>query len=219
VWSSIEGYPGDYDYREFYRDIGYDLDLEYIRPYIHPDGIRIDTGIKYYRITGQGDHKEVYVPEWAEKKAEIHAGNFMFNREKQAEYLARGMDRRPVIVAPYDAELFGHWWYEGPLWLHHLIRKIAREQETIRLITLSEYLEEFPVNQVSVPCPSSWGHEGFSDVWLCGRNDWIYPHLHWAATKMERLSREPPRGHELMERALKQATRELMLAREATGPS
>ncbi|MGA2957467.1 MAG: 1,4-alpha-glucan branching protein domain-containing protein [Thermodesulfobacteriota bacterium] len=212
VWSSIEGYPGDYDYREFYRDIGYDLDLEYIRPYIHPDGIRIDTGIKYYRITGQGDHKEVYVPEWAEKKAEIHAGNFMFNREKQAEYLARGMDRRPVIVAPYDAELFGHWWYEGPLWLHHLIRKIAREQETIRLITLSEYLEEFPVNQVSVPCPSSWGHEGFSDVWLCGRNDWIYPHLHWAATKMERLSREPPRGHELMERALKQATRELMLA-------
>ncbi len=25
VWSALEGYPGDYRYREFYRDIGYDL--------------------------------------------------------------------------------------------------------------------------------------------------------------------------------------------------
>ena len=57
VWSSVEGYPGDFDYREFYRDIGYDLDLDYIQPYIHPDGIRIDTGIKYYRITGNDEPK------------------------------------------------------------------------------------------------------------------------------------------------------------------
>ena len=34
VWSSIEGYPGDFDYREFYRDIGYDLDFDYIKPCI-----------------------------------------------------------------------------------------------------------------------------------------------------------------------------------------
>ena len=44
VWSSIEGYPGDYNYREFYRDIGFDLEYDYIKPYIHPDGIRINTG-------------------------------------------------------------------------------------------------------------------------------------------------------------------------------
>src|SRR6266568_4597237 len=55
VWSSIAGYPGDFDYREFYRDIGHDLDLDYIGPYLHQGGIRIDTGIKYYRITGKGD--------------------------------------------------------------------------------------------------------------------------------------------------------------------
>ena len=49
VWSSVEGYPGDYNYREFYRDIGFDLEHDYIKPYIHPDGTRINTGIKYYR--------------------------------------------------------------------------------------------------------------------------------------------------------------------------
>ena len=74
VWSSIDGYPGDYDYREFYRDIGHDLDMEYLKPYIHCVGFRLDTGIKYYRITGKDHRKEVYIPEWAERKIDLHAG-------------------------------------------------------------------------------------------------------------------------------------------------
>jgi 1,4-alpha-glucan branching enzyme len=212
VWSSTEGYPGDYDYREFYRDIAYDLDLDYLRPYIHRDGIRVDTGFKYFRITGKNNHKEVYVPEWAEKKAEVHAANFMFNREKQIQYLASVMDRKPVVVAPYDAELFGHWWFEGPRWLDHVVRKISRQQKTVRLITLSEYLEEYPDNQVATPCSSSWGHKGFHETWLNRKNDWIYPYLHQGALSMERLARDHPRARGLKLRALKQAARELMVA-------
>src|SRR3989338_8418812 len=77
VWSAVEGYPGDYEYREFYRDIGFDLDFHYIKPYIHPDGIRINTGMKYWRITGDSEYKEAYQPEWAREKAAIHAGNFL----------------------------------------------------------------------------------------------------------------------------------------------
>lgn len=212
VWSSVEGYPGDYDYREFYRDIAYDLDLSYIRPYIHRDGIRIDTGMKYFRITGKGEYKEVYVPERAQQKAEIHAEDFLLNRTKQVEYFVSVMDRKPLVVAPYDAELFGHWWFEGPLWLNSLIRKIARHQKTIRLITLSEYLEEYPINQISVPCASSWGDGGFNQVWLNGKNDWIYPHLHQAASVMERLAKDHPQANGLTRRALDQAARELLLA-------
>ena len=212
VWSSVDGYPGDYDYREFYRDIAYDLDLDYVKPYIHQDGIRMDTGFKYFRITGKNDHKEVYVPQWAERKAEIHAGNFMFNRQKQVEYLASVMDRKPVVVAPYDAELFGHWWFEGPRWLDYLIRKIHGEQETIRLITLSDYLEEYPVNQVVTPSASSWGYNGFHETWLNGKNDWIYPHLHQGARIMEALAKNHPRAKGLKLRALKQAARELLVA-------
>ena len=212
VWSSTEGYPGDYDYREFYRDIAYDLDVDYIKPYIHRDRIRVDTGFKYFRITDKSDHKEAYVSEWAERKAELHAGNFMFNREKQIEYLASVMDRKPIIVAPYDAELFGHWWFEGPSWLNYLIRKISLEQKTIRLITLSEYLEEYPVNQVSTPCASSWGYRGFHETWLNGSNDWIYRHLHQGALFMERLVKSHPQAEGLILRALKQAARELLLA-------
>jgi 1,4-alpha-glucan branching enzyme len=139
VWSSVEGYPGDYDYREFYRDIGFDLDYDYIRPYIHPDGIRVNTGIKYYRISGVGNEKRPYDPDAAREKAASHAGNFMFNREKQVDHLYDVLGRKPLIISPYDAELYGHWWFEGPLWLEFLIRKVTFDQKTIRMITPSEY--------------------------------------------------------------------------------
>lgn len=108
VWDKNEGYPGDYYYREFYRDIGYDLDIDYIGPYIGENKIRIDTGIKYYRITGKTDRKQVYDPRIAAERAAEHAGNFLFNRERQVEYLSSQMDRPPIVVSPYDAELFGH---------------------------------------------------------------------------------------------------------------
>ena len=213
VWSSEEGYPGDYCYREFYRDIGFDLDMDYIAPYIHNNGIRIHAGIKYYRITGSGfGHKEPYDHAKAMEQAAEHAGNFLFNREKQVEYLYDAMGgRRPVIVSPYDAELFGHWWYEGPDFINYLARKIYYDQNTIKMITPSEYLEIYPVNQVATPSLSSWGHKGYSEVWLEGSNDWIYRHLHKAAERMTELAGKFPNAGGILKRALNQAARELLL--------
>lgn len=219
VWSMDEGYPGDFWYRDFYRDIGYDLDLEYIRDYIHKGNIRTHTGFKYYRITNKGDHKEPYVPERAFERTDEHAGNFMFNRQNQARYLRSVMDRPPIIVAPYDAELFGHWWFEGPVWLELVIRKFAYNQDEIALVSPSDYLEAHPRNQVSLPSMSSWGFKGYSEVWLEGSNDWIYRHLHKAAQRMTELANES-NGHEnpLRVRALNQAARELLLAQASDWP-
>lgn len=215
VWSSIEGYPGDPDYREFYRDVGFDLDFEYIKPYIHKDGIRINTGIKYYRITGRDSWKEPYVRTWALDKAGIHAGNFMFNRQRQVEWLRGGMDRPPIVVAPYDAELFGHWWFEGPEFINYLFRKIGCDQELIRPITPSEYLSMHPINQMEMPAESSWGHRGHNEVWINGSNDWIYRHLHAAADRMVELANRFPEAQGVQRRALNQAARELLLAQSS----
>lgn len=212
VWSATGGYPGDPDYREYYRDIGYDLDQDYIGPYIHKDGIRINTGLKYYRITGNTEKKQVYVPEWAEARAKSQAADFLSKKKTQIEDLASRMERKPIIIAPYDAELFGHWWFEGPRWLDYLLRKISLEQRTIRLVTLSEYLEKYPINQVSVPSDSSWGEKGFHRKWLNQSNDWIYRHLHQAAQVMEKLAKDYPQSKGSMQRALNQAARELLLA-------
>ncbi len=215
VWDKNEGYPGDYYYREFYRDIGYDLDIEYISPYIGENHIRIDTGIKYYRITGKTDRKEVYNPQIASERAAEHAGNFLFNREKQVEYLASQMDRPPIIVSPYDAELFGHWWYEGPQWIDYLLRKMHYDQDNIKTITPWEYLNLYPTNQVASLPMTSWGHKGYSEMWLDQPNDWIYRHLHQAEERMVKMARAYPKAEGLQERALKQMARELLLAQSS----
>ncbi|HUI67253.1 MAG TPA: 1,4-alpha-glucan branching protein domain-containing protein [Nitrospirota bacterium] len=216
VWSSIEGYPGDYNYREFYRDVGFDLDYDYIRPYIHPDGVRVNLGIKYYKITGTSNHKDPYIRQWALERAAAHAGNFLFNREKQVEWLSGILnDRKPIIVAPYDAELYGHWWFEGPDWINFLLRKAAFDQKTVRMITAPEYLAENPRCQIAAPSTSSWGYKGYAEVWLDGSNDWIYRHLHKAADRMVELAQSYAGAQGLLRRALNQAARELLLAQSS----
>ena len=93
MWSNQEGYPADPNYREFYRDIGYDLPLEYIGPYIHEPEVRVFTGFKYHAITGKGDQKNIYRPELAARKVLEHTENFLYEVEKKGRKLAPLIDR------------------------------------------------------------------------------------------------------------------------------
>ncbi len=214
VWSQKEGYPGDFVYREFYRDLGYDADLDYIKPYLHSDGVRRGIGIKYHSITGANvdlSQKRYYDPHKAREKTAEHAGNFMFNRQHQVRHLNMKTDAPPIIISPYDAELFGHWWYEGPDFLEFLIRKISHDQNEIELITCGDYLDRHAVRQLQKPNPSTWGSEGHNLVWLNGGNSWIYRHQHWAEEKMEELAQRFEHAEGDLRRALNQMMRELLL--------
>lgn len=218
VWSSQIGYPGDPLYREFYRDLGYDaLDYDYIKPYLHDDGVRRNIGFKYHRITGQTPlhEKEPYVPEWAMERAADHASNFMHNRRAQAQHLNETLGRRPVIVAPYDAELFGHWWFEGTQFLYFLFKKLHYDQREIRAITPLDYLNLYPDNQPQIPSASSWGAEGYNRVWINRQTDWLYLHQHAAEQRMVELAERFPHAEGLVQRALNQAARELLLAQSS----
>jgi len=219
VWSSTEGYPGDFDYREFYRDIGFDLDFNYVKPYIHPDGIRTPTGLKYYRITGKTDGKEPYIREHAMKKAKEHAQDFLLKRQVQVDFLSETLRVKPVITATYDAELFGHWWFEGPEWLDFLLRGINSNHTNFRTITPLEYLSRFVgkhINtQVCQPSMSSWGYRGYSEIWLNDSNDYLYRHLHKATERMIYLADRFPRAKGILKRALNQAARELLLSQHS----
>jgi 1,4-alpha-glucan branching enzyme len=122
------------------------------------------------------------------------------------------------VVSPYDAELFGHWWYEGPEFLDYFVRKAYYDQKVFTLITPSEYLQGHPTNQVATPAASSWGEEGHWRVWLNEKTEWIYRHLHVAQDRMTELARRFARPEPLQERALKQAARELLLAQASDWP-
>ena len=218
VWSKHEGYPGDPRYRDFYRDVGFDLDFDYVKPHLPASDRRGFTGIKYYRITGDSQDKQVYDRNAALQAAAGHAQHFLDARVNQVQRLAAILDRPPLLLSPYDAELFGHWWYEGPEFLDYFVRKTCYDQKVFTLITPSEYLHSYPTNQVARPSASSWGEEGYWRVWLNETNEWIYPHLHVAQERMTGLARRFPNPDPLQARALKQAGRELLLAQASDWP-
>jgi 1,4-alpha-glucan branching enzyme len=218
VWSRDEGYPGDPRYRDFYRDIAFDLDFDYLKPYLPAPPQRSFTGIKYHRITGIGSQKEAYDPHLALQAADEHASHFLKARVDQLQAAGQIMERPPLVVAPYDAELFGHWWYEGPQFLDLFVRKAYYDQQAFKLITPTDYLKENPTQQVAAPSPSSWGEEGFWKVWLNDSNQWLYPHLNIAEERMTEIVRQFPSPDPLQTRALKQAGRELLLAQASDWP-
>ena len=218
VWSKHEGYPGDPRYRDFYRDIGFDLDFDYVQPHLPSPDNRGFTGLKYYRITGGAGPKEIYQRDHALHAASTHAQHFLDERLAQVRQLDGLLDRPPIIVAPYDAELFGHWWYEGPEFLDFLARKLGNDQKILSLITPGEYLQRHPTNQIATPAASSWGEEGYWRVWLNETNEWIYPHLQVTQEWMTELAQMHPQATGLKARALKQAARELLLAQASDWP-
>lgn len=213
VWSAEAGYPGDPRYREFYRDVGWDLPLEYVQPYIDPAGTRMFTGLKYYRITDRkSERREPYDAEIAHALADTHAEHFIRSRVADAQRLEQQLGRPPVIVCPYDAELFGHWWFEGPWFLEFLFAKLAFDQDRLAARTPSDVLEAWPEQQVVELGACTWGAGGFFDVWLDSSNDWCVPHINGVNTRFVQLLREQHGRAPFVDRVLRQMAREMMLA-------
>jgi 1,4-alpha-glucan branching enzyme len=221
VWSSIIGYPGDEHYREFYRDIGWDAPLEYLLPHLHADGERRHLSLKYHRVTGRDvplADKQPYLPRLARERAAAHAAHFVDERIKQCLQQRVALEgRMPLISSPYDAELFGHWWFEGVQFLAHVFRELARRRDEITTVSPADYLDAHTRLQTQRLSPSSWGAEGYYKVWLNDTNAWLYPQQHAAEARLTALANHfavAPPG-ELTARALNQAARELLLAQSS----
>ncbi len=219
VWSAQIGYPGDSRYREFYRDIGFDREYEYIKPYIDPSGVRVNVGIKYHKITSKDtplEKKEFYDIDEAKKVAYEHAKDFLRKKEAQVEYLLNLFDGlEPIIVAPFDAELFGHWWFEGPYFIEYFMREATKSQKLrpVRVCDVVDWIEKV---QIVTPAASSWGANGYNEVWLNGTNDWIYPHLHEIVEKMTEMAKLYTNETDPIKiRVLNQMVRELLLAQSS----
>jgi 1,4-alpha-glucan branching enzyme len=218
VWSREQGYPADARYRDFYRDIGFDLDLDYLQSHLPAPEQRGFTGIKYHRVTDRSAEKQCYDRRAAVEAAAEHADHFLKHRKIQIRKLSRILEEPPILICPYDTELFGHWWYEGPEFLDQLVRQACSREEQIRMITPDQYLGHHGRLQVAEPGASSWGEEGYWGVWLNERNAWIYPHLNIAQQRMMELAETFAHPDKLEERALQQAARELLLAQASDWP-
>lgn len=219
VWSAEVGYPGNGVYREFYRDIGWDLPLEYLKPHLHKDANRRHLGLKYYRITGRDvaqNHKQPYLPNFARAQVARDAAHFAGERIKQAFHLRDTFSGHPpLVVSPYDAELYGHWWYEGPQFLDFLFRELSYKQDLVRTVTPGDFLDSNMEIQIQKPSASSWGENGYYKVWLNDKNSWMYPYQHDAERKMTELANRFNEPSALENRVLNQLARELLLAQSS----
>ncbi len=218
VWSREEGYPGDFRYRDFYRDIGFDLDLEYLEPYLGAPGVRGFTGMKYHRITGAGGVKEPYHRGLAMVAVREHAHHFLAARLGRTRELRDVLPQAPLFLCPYDAELFGHWWYEGPEFIDSLARQAQGYADEIVLGSPADFISGRGKAQVGMPADSSWGEDGYWKVWLNEKNHWIHPSTREAGMRMSGLVRKHGQAVGVPARVLKQAARELLLAQSSDWP-
>ncbi len=195
VWSRDEGYPGDANYLEFHKKK-------------HPGGLR------YWRVTStQVDlgQKEEYHPDATRDRIRDHASHFVQSiREKLAEHFDQ-TGKPGILCAPFDAELFGHWWFEGPQWLAEVLVR-CREEESFELMTASEAIEKMPPEQLVQLPAGSWGWGGRDDVWDNVDTRWTWRAVHYAERRMvetagQALESEDP----LFRRVAKQMARELLL--------
>jgi 1,4-alpha-glucan branching enzyme len=127
------------------------------------------------------------------------------------------------MVAPYDAELFGHWWFEGPWFLEEVLRLLDRSARAgdIAPITLGGYLAAEPELVIAEPAASSWGEGGFGEAWLGRALDpsrevgmspaHLVRHVRHAEKVVQGLVRARRGADGLAGRALDQAIRELFL--------
>ena len=218
VWSAKEGYPVDPQYRDFYRDIGFDLPMDYIRPYVHEPEVRSFTGFKYCAVTGNTAEKVVYNPQKASEKVISHARNFLYNVESRTRSIEDILDLDPVYTVSFDAELFGHWWYEGVQWLEQIIRLVA-ENADFELISPADFIRERHIVQTLRPATSSWGDGGYSSVWVdSSTNAWLYRHIFKAIERMTELAERFPSQKSLKQRFLNQAARETLLLMASDWP-
>jgi len=199
VWLKDRGYPGDPVYLDTLSEVpAPGLDVQ--QP----------TGIHFLRGSGRAG-RTLYDPAEARARCETHARHFVDRCEEHIEQISGWVDRRPCVVALFDTEHFGHWWYEGPIWLEQVVQLLNRAESRVKLVTPGQYLSKYPTNQVVAPSMSSWGYQGYSEAWLMGRNHWIYPRLFAAAEYLRDLM-SAAEGGSLEPAFADQYIREFMLA-------
>lgn len=226
VWSADEGYPGDERYRDFIRDVGLEAPMENLKQYLGGSGQRQFTGLKYFRASRNGNESELYDFDLAATSADEHAAHFVSSRGAQLAALEASAVEDPIVVCAFDADLFGHWWYEGTEFLEQVFRKAATRGD-FQFTTPSHYIAggnllEKALPQAS-PVSSSWGEGGYFETWMTPENNWIYPELQKRADQLRRMVEMleenmkalPDAVVELRKRCLSQMTRELLLAQSS----
>ena len=195
VWSGEHGYPGSSEYLDFHKK--------------HYPG-----GLRYWKVTGPkvdlGD-KMLYWPDDVPGKLDENANHFLsVIRDILREYKAKN-DKPGLITAPYDCELFGHWWFEGPWWLNRVLRMLEDDPE-IELTNTRDWIKKNPPNKTVQLIEGSWGQGSSHWVWLNDWTTWTWEKIYGCEIKAEKfVSQHKDTTDSSLIRLQTQMLRELLL--------
>jgi len=198
VWSGEHGYPGDGNYLDFHKK-------------------RFPGGLRYWAVTSAKSDladKVEYNRESAMRRIPENAAHFAAKVNDLLADFHEQSGQAGILVSPYDAELFGHWWFEGPLFLKQVLTNVAKNPQ-IETTFLSDYLKKSnPSRVVSIP-EGSWGEGNHHYIWLNDQTAWTWKHIYESEYKMHELAKSwqnsPNEQDEVLKRLLAQMGRELML--------
>ncbi len=196
VWSAMMGYPGDPAYREFHRKDE-------------------RTGLRYWRVTDVHvglSGKALYSPGAAAARVRSHAEHFA---ELVRDTIAASDEASPLLTVTFDAELFGHWWFEGVDWLGRVLRELAARGP--RPVTVDARLREHPARERVPLQEGSWGKNNDHSTWINEKTEWMWSEIARMSNEMTALRAVRIAG-DLRERAARQAARELLLAESSDWP-
>lgn len=195
VWSGEHGYPGDGNYLDFHKKH-------------HPGGHR------YWKVTSikldLGD-KQLYNPDNVQTRIDENAGHFKEMIRQVLQHEGRDAEGLPIICAPYDTELFGHWWFEGIRWMYQVLKWTDQDPE-LKLMTGSEYLDQVTSHRVVSLPEGSWGEGGFHHIWFNEDTRWSWELVYPAERKMvDAAARWANHPDSKVQEVLAQLARELLL--------
>jgi len=165
VWSAEAGYPGN----DWYRDFGC-ID---------------EFGFKSFRVSGRNvspSDKRVYEPAAGEVHARSDARAFAAAICRRLEEYSRESGCAGLMVAGYDTELFGHWWFEGPAFLDEVFGALG--EAGVRVTTLERALDEHPPRRRLRLPAGTWGLGGDERSWIAPETEEMWSQLAWTETEM-----------------------------------
>ncbi|MEX2212646.1 MAG: 1,4-alpha-glucan branching protein domain-containing protein [Phycisphaeraceae bacterium] len=205
VWSGTIGYPADGTYLEFHKKWGE------------------RRGLRYWKITGKnvnlGD-KHSYYPDDVDGKVHAHAQHFCDEVRSRLWEHRNKTGRHGVVTACFDAELFGHWWFEGPKFIRDVMLSLNADPH-VELNTTEEITQKYPADKVVAMPEGSWGEEGDHRVWMNDQTRWIWEVEYRAEALFGRLTFQLPWRQEKateLRKMLERAGRELLLMQASDWP-
>ncbi|MHA1269553.1 MAG: glycoside hydrolase family 57 protein [Candidatus Helarchaeota archaeon] len=196
LWSAEHGYPGDGWYLEFHKK--------------HYPG-----GLRYWRVTSAksslGDKFEYY-PDKVENRIKENAGHYkLLIHELLEQHHKKNKNKQSIVVAPYDSELFGHWWWEGPKFLYYVLKWVEEDPE-IKLTTCGTFMQKYPASIVIKIPEGSWGEGQGHWIWLNEWTKWTWEKIYECEDEMINIVKKYHNSQDdNIKKILKQIGRELLL--------